>query len=194
MDEEATHGPDITLVRWPEQEATRVALRAERRPRVLLLNPTTPAPDPEDDLEDWVRIPVAEADLRARVRWLAHRVGAAPSRADAGPHLDDDGLFRVGEGWVALPPVEHRLARALLDRRDAVVSREALSQAGWPHGAPGRNALDVHVLRLRRRLAPLQVTIHTVRSRGYLLSVDGDAPPGPAPSRDGREVGAIPPG
>lgn len=175
MEQEAGEGPEITLVRWPEQEATRAAARRAGRPRVLLLNPTTPAPEPGDDMEDWVRIPVAEADLRARVRWLAYRVGATTEvRADPGPQLDDDGLFRVGDGWVALPPVEHRLARALLDRIDAVVSRDALSEAGWPHGAPGRNALDVHVLRLRRRLAPLRVTIHTVRSRGYLLSVDGD--------------------
>ena len=51
----------------------------------------------------------------------------------------------------------------------AVVSRDALARAGWPEGAPGRNALDVHVLRLRRRLAPLGLAIRTVRSRGYLL-------------------------
>lgn len=176
MDDEQSNGgrPEITLVRWPEQEATRAALRSEGRPRMLLLNPTTPAPEPGDELEDWVRIPVAEADLRARVRWLAHRVanGRSP-RAETRPVLDDDGLFRVGEEWVALPPVEHRLARALLDRLGTVVTRDALSAAGWPDGAPGRNALDVHVLRLRRRLAPLDLTIHTVRSRGYLLAVSG---------------------
>jgi hypothetical protein len=173
-DDQSTGGrPEITLVRWPEQEATRAALRAERRPRMLLLNPNTPAPEPGDELEDWVRIPVAEADLRARVRWLAHRVasGQVVHRSEARPVLDDDGLFRVGDEWVALPPVEHRLARALLDRLGTVVTRDALAQAGWPDGAPGRNALDVHVLRLRRRLAPLHMTIHTVRSRGYLLAM-----------------------
>ena len=41
--------------------------------------------------------------------------------------------------------------------------------AGWPGGTPGRNALDVHVLRLRRRLEPVRLAIRTVRSRGYLL-------------------------
>ena len=58
---------------------------------------------------------------------------------------------------------------AMLDRLGAVVTRDALSRAGWPDGAPGRNALDVHVLRLRRRVAPLGLVIRTVRSRGYLL-------------------------
>ena len=34
---------------------------------------------------------------------------------------------------------------------------------------PTRNALDVHILRLRRRIAELGLEIRTVRSRGYLL-------------------------
>lgn len=99
---------------------------------------------------------------------------AARARAVAAPGLDLDGVLRVGALWVSLPPVEARLTRALLDRFEAVVSRESLSRAGWPDGAPGRNALDVHVLRLRRRLAPVRLAIRTVRSRGYLLE------PGPA--------------
>ncbi len=68
-----------------------------------------------------------------------------------------------------LPPVESRLTEALLERYGAVVSREHLAHAGWPEGAPGRNALDGHVLRLRRRINPLGLVIRTVRSRGYLL-------------------------
>ncbi|HEX2272971.1 MAG TPA: helix-turn-helix domain-containing protein, partial [Acidimicrobiales bacterium] len=44
-----------------------------------------------------------------------------------------------------------------------------LIRAVWPGQAPGRNALDVHILRLRRRLRPLGLAIRTVRSRGYLL-------------------------
>jgi DNA-binding response OmpR family regulator len=55
-----------------------------------------------------------------------------------------------------------------------VVSRDALARAGWPDGAPGRNALDVHVLRLRRRLEPLGLVIRTVRSRGYVLEAASD--------------------
>src|SRR3546814_16916601 len=69
---------------------------------------------------------------------------------------------------VSLPPVEARLTAALLDRYGAVVSRDALARAGWPNGSPGRNALDVHVLRLRRPVAPLTLAIRPVRSRGYL--------------------------
>jgi DNA-binding response OmpR family regulator len=83
--------------------------------------------------------------------------------------LDDDGVIRHNGLWASLPPVEARITRLLLDRLGAVVSRESLSRAGWPEGAPGRNALDVHVLRLRRRLVQVGLAIRTVRSRGYLL-------------------------
>jgi DNA-binding response OmpR family regulator len=83
--------------------------------------------------------------------------------------LDDDGVLRLGSAWVSLPPVEARLTSAFLQRLGLVVSRDALARAGWPDGAPGRNALDVHVLRLRRRLSPVSLVIRTVRSRGYLL-------------------------
>jgi DNA-binding response OmpR family regulator len=62
-------------------------------------------------------------------------------------------------------------ASALLDRFGSVVSRDALSKAGWPNGTGGRNALDVHVLRLRRRLDAVGLAIRTVRARGYLLEV-----------------------
>jgi DNA-binding response OmpR family regulator len=157
---------DVALVRWPSDDSTRVRLRDGGVPRVLLVEGDAPPPDVSDDLEDWIRVPADEVDLHARVDALARR---ARSRAADRPTLDDDGVLRVNGDWVPLPPVEARLTAALLDRTGAVVSRDALSRAGWPDGSPGRNALDVHVLRLRRRLTPLGLAIRTVRSRGYLL-------------------------
>jgi len=155
-------------VRWPLEAARRDELRAQGYPRLLLLedDAAPPLPAPADDLEDWIRVPAGEMDLRARVEGLRRR---AEAQADPAPALDDDGVLRLGDQWVSLPPVEARLTAALLDRYGAVVSRDALGRAGWPAGAPGRNALDVHVLRLRRRLSPLALAIRTVRARGYLL-------------------------
>ena len=157
---------DVVLVRWPSEELTRGRLREAGVPRVLLVEGGAPPPVVNDELEDWIRVPADEVDLHARVDAIARRVRA---RANDAPSLDDDGVLRVGDAWVPLPPVEARLTAALLERTGAVVSRDALSRAGWPDGAPGRNALDVHVLRLRRRLGPLGLAIRTVRSRGYLL-------------------------
>ena len=157
---------DVVLVRWPSEERTRARLCEAGVPRVLLVEGGAPPPAVSDELEDWIRVPADEVDLHARVDAIARRVR---SRTSDSPSLDDDGVLRFGGAWVPLPPVEARLTAALLDRTGAVVSREVLSRAGWPDGAPGRNALDVHVLRLRRRLGPLGLAIRTVRSRGYLL-------------------------
>lgn len=162
---------DVALLRWPSDDARREELRAQRRPRVLLVEDEAPPPVSVDELEDWVRVSDGELDLRARVESLRRR---AHERANPSPVLDEDGVLRLGERWASLPPVEARLVAALLERYGAVVSRDALGRAGWPGGAPGRNALDVHVLRLRRRLSPLALAIRTVRSRGYLLErIDG---------------------
>jgi DNA-binding response OmpR family regulator len=160
---------DIVLVRWPTEAPRRQRLVDDQRPRLLLVEEDAVPPEAVDCLEDWMRVPVDEAELAARMGALAFRARAhvAPDR----PALDDDGVLRLGREWVSLPPVEARLTAALLDRLGLVVSREALAQAGWPDGAPGRNALDVHVLRLRRRLTRVGLVIRTVRSRGYLLEL-----------------------
>jgi hypothetical protein len=157
---------EVVIVRWPAERERREQLRESGRARLLLLEEGTPPPAPEDCLEDWARAPIAEEDLAARLATLQLHL---EWHDESSPVLDGDGVLHHREAWVALPPVEARLMAALLDRSGAVVSREALARAGWPDGAPGRNALDVHVLRLRRRVDPLALVIRTVRSRGYLL-------------------------
>lgn len=159
---------DVALVRWPEDEGKRRELKSANRPRLLLVDATAPAPVSGDPLEDWIRLPADDRDLRARLDALTLRSGTG---VDVFPELDDDGLLRLGDQWVALPPIEQRLAIALIERSSAVVSREALARAGWPSETATRNALDVHMLRLRRRIEPLGLSIRTVRSRGYVLDV-----------------------
>ncbi len=157
---------DVVLVRWPHERERRELLAAEGQPRLLLVEASTEAPIPEDVLEDWIRVPADEGDVQVRIEGLRRRSGAFNARV---PDLDPDGLLRLDGQWVSLPPVEARLMAALLERFGAVVSREQLAKSGWPRGAPGRNALDVHMLRLRRRIDPIGLAIKTVRSRGYLL-------------------------
>ena len=165
------------MLRWPEEESRRTRISQAGEPRLLLGPDGEEPPTVGDCLEDWIRVPAAENEVKARVdalavRSLAHHSTNGHDRdpaAPAGPVLDDFGVLRVNGSWVALPPLEARLAEALLDRLGAVTSRELLIRTGWPGGAPGRNALDVHVLRLRRRLTPVGLVIRTVRSRGYLM-------------------------
>ena len=157
---------EVVLLRWPSERERRDLLTGSGTARLLLVEDGVAPPEPEDCLEDWIRVPAADADVRMRVRGLLQRSRAHTTSV---PVLDRDGVLRFGSAWVSLPPVECRLTAAFLERFGAVVSREALARAGWPEGAPGRNALDVHVLRLRRRLVPVSLAIRTVRSRGYLL-------------------------
>lgn len=156
---------DVELVRWPGEQVRLDEARRAGAARLVLVPEGVLPPMPDDALEDWVRLPASDDDIRLRVKVLADRARST----SAGPHLDESGLLRFGGRWVALPPVESRITAALLDRYNAVVSREALSRVGWPTGFPGRNVLDVHIVRLRRRLVPLDLVIRTVRSRGYLL-------------------------
>ena len=155
----------VSLVRWPAEDDRREFLRSSGTPRLLLVEPEVGAPATLDPLEDWVRLPADEAEVGARLATLAARAG--PSRTV--PDLDDDGLLRYQDRWVALSPVEQALAGVLIERFGAVVGREALSRRAWPDGSPTRNALDVHILRFRRRIAPLGLEVRTVRARGYLL-------------------------
>lgn len=154
------------MVRWPAESERRERLQTHNLPRLLLVEEGAIPPVSDDCLEDWLRVPVDDTELRVRAANLERR---SILHERAAPVLDEDCVLRYRETWVALPPVEARLMSALLERLGAVVTRDALSRAGWPEGAPGRNALDVHVLRLRRRVAPLGLVIRTVRSRGYLL-------------------------
>jgi DNA-binding response OmpR family regulator len=156
---------DVEILRWPDEADYVERLRAEGLPRLLLLEGEVAAPAPVDCLEDWVRLPAPETDIAARTSALRRRVEKHGTR----PTLDGDGILRFRDRWVGLSPVERSLAGALTERLGAVVGREPLAQRAWPGGLPTRNALDVHMLRLRRRLEPLGLEVRTVRSRGYVL-------------------------
>ena len=153
-------------MRWPGEAEERARLAERHIPRLLLVDDGIAPPETLDCLEDWIRLPAPESDLQARMDGLLTRRGA---HLRSVPEIDTHGVLRFGSGWVSLPPVEARLADALVVRFGAVVGRDTLRRSVWPGSSPGRNVLDVHVLRLRRRLAPLGLAIRTVRSRGYML-------------------------
>ena len=88
--------------------------------------------------------------------------------------LDADGVLHRGDRWVALPPIESRLAELLLRRLGQVAHRPELVGAAWPgEVALGERALDGAVKRLRRHIAPLDLHIHRVSGRGFLLDLGG---------------------
>jgi DNA-binding response OmpR family regulator len=164
---------DVVLVRWPEEREHVERLRASGTRQLLLVGAEAAAPKPVDDLEDWIRLPAVDSDVRARATTLAARVrdGLAPVR----PNIDEDGILRYRGRWITLSRVERALAHALVDRFTAVVRRDTLVEMAWPSGESTRNALDVQMVRLRRRLLTVGLEVRTVRARGYLLQPHLDA-------------------
>jgi hypothetical protein len=166
----AERGDAVELVAWPAEGDRRAALAVAGRPRLLLVAAGEAPPSCVDPLEDWVRLPGDPVDIESRRSLLRRRWGPPASR----PVLDEDGVLRHGRHLAILPPVEARLAACLLRDADSVVAREALLDAGWPHRRAGDASADGRVLDgriklLRRRVAPLGLTIHTVRGVGFLL-------------------------
>ena len=173
---------DVELLRWPSERSRREQLRASGRPRLLLLNGKDPAPPPSDSLEDWIRIPADRADVRARIDSLVARANEGlVARATEGlvaranearrvePFIDDTGSLCSGTHRIALPPIEAAILAELIGREGKVVSRADLVAAVWPNEPPDRNVLDVHLVRLRRRVAEADLRVRTIRSRGLLL-------------------------
>jgi hypothetical protein len=160
---------DVELVAWPAETERCAALAARGVPRLLLVaTGNTPPPPTDDCLQDWVRVPADGEEVALRVLGLQHR---AEHHALRRPHVDKDGVLRYGAAWIALPPIEASLAGVLADRFGGVVARDLLMRAAWAVGTrpARRNVLDVHMLRLRRRLDGIELAVRTIRGRGYLL-------------------------
>lgn len=155
----------VRLVRWPEEGQLLERLRAERAPRLLLVRPPEPAPVVNDCEEDWVRLPADDGDVRARVLALAAR----SAQHHRGPRVGEDGRLSFDGDWIALSPIEHRLAGVLAERFGEVVEGELLAEAAWPQNGANDGALRVHLTRLRRRLRALSLDVQNVRGRGYLM-------------------------
>ncbi|MBA3655609.1 MAG: hypothetical protein H0W70_15610, partial [Actinobacteria bacterium] len=64
---------DVVLVQWPAEAERLAALRADEVPRLLLVDNGASPPEPEDCLEDWVRVPASEAEVHSRLAGLSSR-------------------------------------------------------------------------------------------------------------------------
>lgn len=158
---------DVALVRWPPDEEKRHELAKQHQPRLLLVDPEADPPVCTDQLEDWIRLPALDADVRARVRTLERRLRELKPLI---PEIVDDSAVRFRASRIDLPSLQLGLVRPLIENYGSVVSRETLMAEAWPSEPPKRNTLDVHIVRLRKRLAPHGLQIRTVRSRGYVLA------------------------
>ena len=157
---------DVVLVRWPEEDERLEQLRVEGHPRLLLVDPQTSPPESADCLEDWIRLPADDRDVRARVVGLEHR--AARHRAPLVVSEDGQLSYRGQSTW--LSPTVRLLFQALADRLGSAVSLETLIRQVWPNGPPSSSSIRVQIFRLRRSIAPLGLEIRNVQGKGYVLT------------------------
>ena len=165
--------PFVEILRWPAEAGRRgVALSSGHR-ILWLLDPSELAPELGPD-EDWTRGPVDEDRLRELADRLAER---SPHRVlELGSVLVDDGLADYAGNRVVLSPIEAIILARLADVPEQVVSRRELTKLIWNDDQRSPAALESRIHTLRRRLAPLHLTIHTIRGRGFLLAA---TPPNP---------------
>jgi DNA-binding response OmpR family regulator len=161
---------DVHLVRWPDQEDRRQELRQAGAPRILLLAGDAAPPEHWDELEDWVRLPFDPQELRSRARPLRDR-----ARTAARPVLDREGLLRVGDRWVDIPAAQVPVVELLVAHFGDVVYAELIEKVYLEHGgSPQDSARKAMIVRLRRRLGEVGLTLHNVRDSGYLLDWHDD--------------------
>jgi hypothetical protein len=164
----ATEVDGVAVVHWPRESTRAAELARIGAPRVLLVAADAEPPLDADGLCEWVRVPPDERDLQRRIVELRSRASTAR------PILGDHGVLWRGVQWVALSPIEARLAAALVGRPGRVLSRARLERIGWPDGAPNGRAVDSRIKMLRGRIGPVGVRIHTVRGQGYLAEIQPD--------------------
>lgn len=123
--------------------------------------------------DDYVLKPFAPAELVARIRAAVRRANGVASSVVRIGALECDwtgGRITVSDHLVDLRPREWAVLKALVTRAGRVVERDMLAAEVFHQDEPvGRNALDVHVSRLRRKLGPDAPEIRSVRGFGYRL-------------------------
>jgi len=160
----ASMSRDVVVLRWPEQGAERARLERLAVPRLLIVEAGTEPPPSESCLEDWLRLPAEDCDVRARLLSLSQRAARHPMV----PVLDDFGQLTHRGASVFLSPVDQRVAQVLVETFGTAVRDADLARRAWPAGS-SEQTLRVHISRLRRRVSELGLTITSVRNVGYVM-------------------------
>jgi DNA-binding response OmpR family regulator len=134
--------------------------------------------------DDYVTKPFSPGELVARVGALLRRTRAASSAGTArsleyGPiALDvERHLVTVNGEEVKLTAKEFLLLQYLMEHRGRLVSRDALLRDVWGYQfTGGTRTVDVHVRRLREKIALLAEAITTIKQFGYRLEDSADRP------------------
>ena len=129
--------------------------------------------------DDYVVKPFSLAVLYAKAQALLRRSRGmtAAEVLRAGELVLDParGTVTADGQRIDLPPKEFALLRALMERKNRVLTRDELLDLAWGWDYDGTDrVIDGHIKKLRRALGKHADCIKTVVKRGYKLEVDGD--------------------
>lgn len=124
--------------------------------------------------DDYLIKPFDFGELLARLRALMRRPAAVQqTKLVIGDLVLDPAVreVRIGSRSPALTGIEHGILEMLIRRSPAVVPRRSIALQVWDNEADalGSNTIDVHLARLRSKLAGGRVRIEAVRGVGYRI-------------------------
>ena len=174
---------EVAVLDWRMPATTGIEVvramraRGDRTP-VLMLTARDATEDRVEGLnggaDDYLVKPFTFAELTARLSALQRRPPLALDPVLACGDLTFDPTTRMAsgpEGPLSLTATETDLLDLLLRRAPAPVNRRTIAIQVWDDEADpvGSNTIDVHVGRLRGKLADTSARIETVRGFGYRI-------------------------
>ncbi len=192
------HTPDLVILDWmlPKLDGLEVLrrLRATSAVPVLMLTARGEETDRVVGLElgadDYLTKPFSVRELVARIHALLRRIQhvqaivAADRATDATPlscgtlRLDPAAYRATLDGApLDLTRTEFDLLRLLLRNPGRAFSRSYLLDTVWGRDVTGDRSVDNAILRLRKKLGPLEDAIETVWGVGYRLRAESQAWP-----------------
>jgi len=178
-----TYEYEVAILDWrmPKVSGLEVTQRLRRRGSalpILMLTARDTAQDRvaglDEGADDYMVKPFHFSELLARVRALQRRGEAMQSRVIKVANLTLDSVTRqvsIGSVQPRLTATELALLEILMQRSPAIVSRRSIALAVWNEEADalGSNTLDVHLARLRAKIASSGAKIEAVRAIGYRM-------------------------
>ena len=175
---------EVAVLDWRMPDTTGIEVvramrvRGDRTP-VLMLTARDATEDRVEGLnagaDDYLVKPFTFAELAARLSALQRRPALALDPVLTCGDLTYDPAPRQAtgtEGPLTLTAIETALLELLLRKAPAPVNRRTIAVQVWDDEADpvGSNTIDVHVGRLRGKLATTSARIETVRGFGYRIA------------------------
>ncbi len=178
-----TYDYEVAIVDWrmPKVSGLDVIRQLRRQGSalpVLMLTARDAAGDRvtglDEGADDYLVKPFDFPEFLARVRALRRRGSAVQELLITVGDLTFDTVTRevhVGSRRPRLTAIELSILEILMERSPAVVGRRAIALAAWNEEADalGSNTLDVHLARLRAKIAKSGTKIESMRSVGYRI-------------------------